>query len=168
MSEDEDYVPESTLGLDPVEFVERYPHTVVRVEIPQERSGTGEFVTMAGPRPERLASLGTQVEVERLIRVRKRDGNPFALMITIGRAQNNDIHLHSKDVSKFHAYLTEGEEGWRITDAGSTNGTFLNGVQLSKGVSVALELEAPLILGSTQVTLLQGRSLYDYLLQSRG
>ncbi len=49
---------------------------------------------------------------------------------TIGRSENNDIILVGNNVSRWHARLTYSSGQWQINDAGSTNGTFLNGVKL--------------------------------------
>lgn len=61
-------------------------------------------------------------------RVRKRPGaNAFSMMVTVGRASNNDIDLKEKGVSKFHAYLRQEGGRWTITDAGSSFGTVVQG-----------------------------------------
>ena len=69
----------------------------------------------------------------------KRDGvNPYTSMITLGRARNNDVPISDISVSKLHAWIRRGEGGsfstgdFSITDAGSRNGTFVNGVAVSR------------------------------------
>lgn len=48
--------------------------------------------------------------------------------ITIGRGAVNDVQLHDTESSRRHAFLRwSEEEGWRIVDEGSSNGTFVNG-----------------------------------------
>ena len=56
----------------------------------------------------------------------------FACMLTVGRAANSDMRLNVASLSKFHAYLTHvaRENSWYLADAGSSNGTFLNGEEL--------------------------------------
>ncbi len=50
---------------------------------------------------------------------------------TIGRRPDNDIHLDDQTVSSEHAAVSMiGEPA--VTDLNSTNGTFINGVQVSK------------------------------------
>lgn len=63
----------------------------------------------------------------------KSDRNPFASLITLGRARNNDLILLYPTVSKLHAVFTQIGGRWFIEDRNSTNGTFLNGVRLSAG-----------------------------------
>ncbi len=49
----------------------------------------------------------------------------------IGRAVDNALQLPDESVSRYHASLRQDEEGLvRLTDLGSTNGTFLNGRRL--------------------------------------
>lgn len=61
--------------------------------------------------------------------VEKRAGanNAFAMMITVGRASNNDIVVPDQRVSKFHAYFRSDGKQWLLCDANSRNGTLLDG-----------------------------------------
>ena len=45
---------------------------------------------------------------------------------TIGRGQDNDIVFPDHTVSRKHARITRTENGYRLTDLGSFNGTFVN------------------------------------------
>ena len=47
--------------------------------------------------------------------------------MSIGRNVDNDIIIDNLSVSRKHAVITSGKEGYRIADCGSKNGTFLNG-----------------------------------------
>ena len=49
----------------------------------------------------------------------------------IGRAKNNDIVLSSQDVSRHHAFLEKTEEGWELTDLGSSAGTYWKRIKLT-------------------------------------
>jgi len=46
---------------------------------------------------------------------------------TVGRAPDNDVVLLAEDVSRHHARIEVGRGGARVVDLGSTNGTTLNG-----------------------------------------
>src|SRR5581483_12197746 len=48
--------------------------------------------------------------------------NPFANLITIGRAPNNDIRYPLESLSKLHATLSFAGEHWQIQDHSSRNG----------------------------------------------
>lgn len=68
----------------------------------------------------------------------KSDRNPFAQMLTVGRAKNNDLILASPQVSKVHAWLQQRGGTWHVRDKGSTNGTFVDCVRLDPGAECAL------------------------------
>lgn len=72
--------------------------------------------------------------------LRKTERNPFPA-ISIGRARNNDVRVTDPRVSKVHAYLTRPVDStgpWTIRDAGSTNGTFVNGRRVENAESYRL------------------------------
>ena len=56
--------------------------------------------------------------------------------VTIGRAPDCDCVLADPTVSRHHARLRKGPDGWVLTDLGSTNGTRLNGWRLAEEVEV--------------------------------
>jgi hypothetical protein len=54
------------------------------------------------------------------------DGN----LITIGRAEDNTIVLDDESISGIHAEIIQDNGAYVLRDRGSTNGTFVNGVQI--------------------------------------
>lgn len=72
----------------------------------------------------------------------------------IGRKGEVDIIIEDPQCSRFHAELTRGSAGWRITDLGSTNGTYLNGKEISSAV---LKHEDQLIIGTTALNYYEKR-----------
>jgi S1-C subfamily serine protease len=50
--------------------------------------------------------------------------------LLIGRGPEADLKPESKMVSRRHAELTNGDEGWVLKDLGSDNGTFVNGIRI--------------------------------------
>jgi pSer/pThr/pTyr-binding forkhead associated (FHA) protein len=63
-----------------------------------------------------------------------RPGNIFELgpVMPIGRRQDNAIVLDDDFVSSEHALLSWREGRWWLSDAASSNGTFLNGQRISQ------------------------------------
>lgn len=51
--------------------------------------------------------------------------------MSIGRTPENDIVLEDGSVSRLHARLDKVSNGWHLTDCGSTNGTAVNGADIS-------------------------------------
>ena len=60
-------------------------------------------------------------------------GQAFSLdrpALVVGRGKDSDIVLVDADVSRQHARLQSGSQGWLLVDLGTTNGTFVNGKRL--------------------------------------
>lgn len=57
--------------------------------------------------------------------------------VTFGRSETSTVALDDAYISDHHAkvFLSDGE--WRITDLGSTNGTFLNQVKVTSPTPIA-------------------------------
>lgn len=50
--------------------------------------------------------------------------------VSVGRAQDQDIFIDDVTVSRHHAEISRGERSYRIKDAGSLNGTYVNRVRV--------------------------------------
>ncbi|GAA2547264.1 ATP-binding cassette domain-containing protein [Pseudonocardia hydrocarbonoxydans] len=55
-----------------------------------------------------------------------------AARITVGRLPDNDVVLDDLLVSRHHAELYRTGPGWQITDLGTGNGTFVNGIRVHR------------------------------------
>jgi len=66
----------------------------------------------------------------------------------IGSHASNDLVLADKTISRFHCRIAREDKAWRITDAGSTNGTRLDGVRV---LVAELEKESILSLGNSSL-----------------
>ena len=51
---------------------------------------------------------------------------------TIGRGSSADIQLPDLSVSRAHARIVADEEGFAVEDLGSTNGTYVNGISVTR------------------------------------
>lgn len=56
--------------------------------------------------------------------------------VIVGRAVTSDLPIYDPTVSRRHAEVTVDEEGVRVRDFGSSNGTFLNGAQITEASAV--------------------------------
>src|SRR5690349_24845572 len=70
--------------------------------------------------------------------------------LTIGRGQGNQYILYDPRVSSRHAVISYLRQGFfTITDIGSTNGTFVNGLRLTPHVPQILHSGDTICLGDT-------------------
>lgn len=104
--------------------------------------------------------------VETLAPVRKRsDSNAFAMMVTLGRASNNDIVVPDRRVSKFHCYLRRIAAAWAISDASSMNGTWVDGHPVPPQSSLPLGASARVRLADgLELEFLEPEALFERVL----
>ncbi|HEU4406994.1 MAG TPA: FHA domain-containing protein [Polyangiaceae bacterium] len=94
-----------------------------------------EFRTrLGGGAPSRLEmALELALRPDLLVTpVRKGPAGAFQGQISVGRTRASDLSFPYARLSKFHAYFTWAGEprAYSLTDAGSTNGTFVDGRRL--------------------------------------
>jgi FHA domain len=87
----------------------------------------------AGLRERRSPKMGRLVVVKSPALDEKSEFVLDSAAITIGRGSQNTIPLDDDDfASASHARIEPRQDGVWLEDAGSTNGTYLNGVKLSR------------------------------------
>jgi len=69
--------------------------------------------------------------------------------VTVGRSSSNTIVLNESSVSGKHCEITKDGENYILTDLESTNGTFVNGEQLTG--SIQLEPKSTLHFGDIEI-----------------
>ena len=98
-----------------------------------------------------------------ILAVRKTRPTPGG-MITVGRTGNNDIVLQDVSVTKFHAAFKEEEGRITLADAGSRNGTTVDGRPLPpRGDGEPLESGNLLRFGNIELRFLDAGGLWDAL-----
>ncbi len=94
---------------------------------PQHAAAAGLLSQLARPEPGRLVVLASPALAE---------GDVFLLdthELAVGRAVNNDIKLPADEfASSRHARFEPRRDGVYVEDAGSTNGTFVNGIRVTR------------------------------------
>jgi hypothetical protein len=104
-----------------------------------ERAGVGQTIAPTASSSERPSDRPKLHPVGEVLLVTKRQGAPFQERIGVGRARNADICILLPKVSKYHAFFTRKEGGaYTLTDAGSKNGTFVEGRPLAEKVAAPL------------------------------
>jgi pSer/pThr/pTyr-binding forkhead associated (FHA) protein len=91
----------------------------------------------AAPEPPLLATL-------ELVGNGVLKGKRFRLtrpLVHVGRGSNNDVVLADKSVSSTHATLQRRGSDWFVVDAGSRNGTYVDGERLGKEQKIAAACE---------------------------
>lgn len=96
------------------------------------------------------------------VRIVKRPGNPYPDRVSMGRAFNCDVVLRFPVVSKLHAHFSiNAGGGLRLTDLGSSNGTWHNGLRLQPGRTVVVSPRDRLSFGGVQCQIIDADALYD-------
>jgi hypothetical protein len=91
-------------------------------------------------------------------------------IVTVGRASTNDVVIPDPSVSRMHGLLKRGDDGvFLMLDAGSSNGTTVNGVSvLARGHGPPSQLKPGdnVRLGRVEFTFVDARSLQDFVRQA--
>jgi len=119
-------------------------------ESPNEAFQDELFTTEAGE-TRKLPRAGSPVVFE--VRKSSSKTNAFAMGITIGRTGNNDVVLEDNSVSRFHAYFQQDakDSHWKLVDAESKNGSWINGIRMTAGKAEAVADQAQLRFGDVEV-----------------
>jgi serine/threonine protein kinase len=80
-------------------------------------------------------------------------------VITVGREAGNTIMLDDSKVSRHHLRIERKGETYTATDLGSSNGSYLGGVKLLKGVAEIWDPGQPLQVGGTYLKLVRTREV---------
>jgi hypothetical protein len=73
--------------------------------------------------------------------------------LVIGRSAECDVPVPHDSVSRRHALLDGGDDGWRIEDLGSSNGTFLGGTKLRPGDARGIDPGVVVAIGDVRLVL---------------
>jgi pSer/pThr/pTyr-binding forkhead associated (FHA) protein len=123
-------------GLTKNAFTTRFPHPFLVEEklVEAQEQDEPAFATFQATAAELESLLNKELPAAKVqvFPLTKRSSGKFEGMINIGRSMNNDVVLASGAVSKLHAYVrySPSEQAFFLTDAKSTNGTFINGKRL--------------------------------------
>jgi len=96
----------------------------------------------------------------------RRNGRSAGHLITLGRAPDNDVVVPDVSISRFHAFVKRDANGrWMMQDAGSTNGTTVNGSSVPRqghGPPAELSPGDDVRLGQVDLTFLDSEALVSF------
>ncbi len=149
-------------------FVAAHPDPVLLHAEPLAGGDEREFRTRLGGGSPSRAEMAIELELrpELLVTpVRKGAASAFSGQISVGRTRTSDVSLPYARLSKFHAYFTWSGEprDYFLTDAGSTNGTFVDGRRLAPKVVTAVPDRSFVTFGHYHFLFLSPAGLYRAL-----
>lgn len=100
------------------------------------------------------------------VEVAKGDINAFGLGITVGRTRNNDIVINDERISRFHAFFQLRDGAWVVSDAGSKNGTTVEGDRLDPRKPCILPDRSSVDFGGYRARFFQPASFLEFLRRS--
>jgi len=145
-------------GAEPAEFQRLHPHDWLVWEAgewhPPERAG---HTVLADPGPPEPPGKGEALAIAL-------PQDPRRPYVTLGRGPENDVVVDDATLSRLHVVLMRAEDGtWTARDAGSSNGTRLEGRRLDPGKPEPLPVGSLLEAGSVRLTLLTSMALLQRL-----
>lgn len=145
------------------QFIDKhpYPFLVLHARTDAESSNNA-FATQVAPQLLSPAQSGEMT----VLPIAKGADSPFQSHISVGRARNCDLVIRHRSVSKLHARFRVDEGQVIVSDAGSQNGTFVNGKRLLPNEAVAVSTSAQLVFGSVPARTLDAEAVYELLRHS--
>ena len=135
----QDYM-ETYLDLGEEPFLEKYNHPFLLFP---EKHGSGNFSTYHTRMADRgsgsrIAGTGQEIKQFRVLQPNLPGEGEFPSKYLVGRSQERELFIDHSTVSKRHAFMSYDteKEAYKMGDAGSTNGTFLNGQSVEAGDTV--------------------------------
>lgn len=148
------------------QFTKKYSAPVLL--IPLKPEGTleddGAFRTQAVTAELQREAAVPASKLTAVIPIEKRMADPFQAFIWVGRESRCDVTLPFNSVSKLQAQFVKKPSGeFEILDAGSTNGTFIEGNRLEKNKPVMLRDSMLLRFGKIDARFRTAQGFYDEL-----
>jgi hypothetical protein len=153
-------------------FFDQYPASSVLIGLGilgllDENQSTKDGQTLrfsAGEGDEYIRSAALADRVWFLV---KKPQNRKQIRIVVGRTAESDVTIPELSISTEHCAFSASPFGLRITDLGSTNGTFVDGHRLSKGETGQLQSGSKIILGRFEFEYLRHKDFLQRLQYAR-
>ncbi len=138
MSTVREYV-EAFMELGESAFLEKFDHPFLLYPDKHGHGGFRSYHTRMADRGEsaNLAGSGKSLREFMVLAPQRSGKGKIPTKLLVGRSEDRDLSIDHSTVSKRHAFLLKDESGvYKLGDAGSTNGTFLNGQRVETGEPV--------------------------------
>jgi hypothetical protein len=136
-------------------------YLVIETALPGQEHSSFSTQMFAAPRRPTLSPPGRSAT--EVLAIAKAAGNPYPDRVSVGRTRNCDVHLSHPTVSKLHAQFKLVAASLELVDAGSHNGTRLNGRILEPHRPVPVTTGDLVRFGNVVARVLDGAGLYDLL-----
>ncbi|MSP63292.1 MAG: FHA domain-containing protein [Myxococcales bacterium] len=115
--------------------------------------------------PRTLTSTDVQDgDARALVLALRKSTGPFPSIITLGRTAHSDLAIPDVTISKVHAYFRVTDGRVEVTDAGSSNGSWLLGQRLPvQGAPREVPMGATLLFGRVELALCDAAGCWDLI-----
>jgi hypothetical protein len=138
-------------------------------EAPAEKKDSGDVWLLTGTGGPMQRPRAGEALVLPVVKA-KDSKNPFAMGVTVGRVETNDIIVDDHSVSRFHAYFQHDpkRDEWVLVDAESKNGTWLDALKLDTTTRPVVKDGSMVKFGDAAMRFLLPQSLFRYMAQVSG
>lgn len=153
------------------------PAVLVRYRAHQPPAGPAGLAALTmtidedlGQRVDARSRHGTvtpEPAVMELFPLTKKPGASFRDRLMIGRSVNNDVMIDDHSVSRLHAYIRDAG-GWVVADAGSKNGSWLDGAVLEPRREQPMRPGSILRFGDIRLRFYPSADLFDLMRGNHG
>ncbi len=133
---------EAFLELGESAFLEKYNHPFLLYPGKHGHGGFRSYHTQMADRTQgaNLAGSGKPLRDFMVLSPASSAKGKVPNKLLVGRSDDKDLSIDHSTVSKRHAFIIKDESGsYKLGDAGSTNGTFLNGQRVETGEPVFIK-----------------------------
>ncbi len=147
-------------------FLRKYPNPMLVIPLssgePLEDDGAFRTQVLANAAPKNPIALAARQTL--VVPVEKRSGDAFLAFIWVGRESRCDVALPFESVSKLQAQFVRRPTGeLDLLDAGSTNGTFVDGNRLEKNKPSLMRDDLKIRFGLVDARFRTSEGFYDEL-----
>ena len=145
-------------------FLEDHREPVLVVSLGAAEEDDGAFRTQVVTKSQAVGAAEAEGPDVAVVPVVKRMADAFQAFIWVGRESRCDVALPFESVSKLQAQFVKKPNGeFELIDAGSTNGTFVDGQRLERNKGVPIKSGQRVRFGKVEALFLAPEAFWDEL-----